>query len=150
MRLMAMRLVKTGASDFLDVFAHPKAGVAKNVQLRILHNRALDLEWMLRPVLSKKAWPKIRYGHRRGITREQHESVLRVTPNKEYRLYFELLWLTGAAKRTSQAFGLKILTGIPAAFTTNDKSPNPQAKATPARWNRIAVTRRDNRGKSGG
>lgn len=67
-RLMSMRLVETGSSDFLDVFAHPKAGVSANVQVRTLHNRALDLEWILRPVLAKKAWPKVRYGHRRGIT----------------------------------------------------------------------------------
>jgi len=97
-RLMSMRLVETGSSDFLDVFAHPKAGVSANVQLRILHNRALDLEWILRPVLSRKAWPKIRYGRRKGITREQHEAVIRVTPNEEYRQFFELLWHTGGSQ----------------------------------------------------
>lgn len=97
-RLIDMRLVETGSSDFLDVFAHPKAGVSTNVQLRILHNRALDLEWILRPVLSKKAWPKIRYSHRHGITREQHEAVIAVTPNNEYRLFFELLWHTGGSQ----------------------------------------------------
>jgi len=43
------------------------------------------------PVLSRRAWPKIRYASRHGITREQHEAVLRVTPNKEYRIYFEFL-----------------------------------------------------------
>ena len=43
------------------------------------------------PVLSRRAWPKIRSASRHGITREQHEAVLRVTPNKEYRIYFEFL-----------------------------------------------------------
>ena len=95
---MSRRLIETSASDFLSVFSHPRAGVSTNVQLRILHNRAFDLEWILKPVLSRRAWPKIRYASRRGITREQHESVLKVTPNKEYRLYFELLWHTGGSQ----------------------------------------------------
>jgi len=97
-RLMHMRLAETGSSDLLDVFAHPKAGVSTNVQLRILHNRALDLEWILRPILSKKAWPKIRYRHRHGITLEQHQAVLKATPNEEYRIFFELLWHTGGSQ----------------------------------------------------
>jgi integrase len=97
-QLMSRRLIETSASDFLSVFSHPRAGVSTNVQLRILHNRALDLEWILKPVLSRRAWPKIRYASRHGITREQHEAVLRDTPNKEYRLYFELLWHTGGSQ----------------------------------------------------
>ncbi len=97
-RLLNMKLVATNSGDFLEVFAHPNAGVSTNVLLRILHNRALDLEWILRPVLSKRAWPKIKYAHRQGITREQHEAVLKATPNEEYRLYFELLWLTGGSQ----------------------------------------------------
>lgn len=96
--LMNLKLVETSSSHFLKVFAHPKAGVSANVQLRILHNRALDLEWILRRVLSRKAWPKIRYGHRHGITLEQHQAVLKATPNNEYRFYFELLWHTGGSQ----------------------------------------------------
>ncbi len=97
-RLMGLRLVETSSTDFLEALAHSKAGVSTNVQLRILHNRALDLEWLLRPVLSRKAWPKIHYGSRSGITRAQHEKVLDVTPNREYRLFFELLWHTGGSQ----------------------------------------------------
>ena len=97
-RLLDLRLVETTSTHFLEVFAHPKAGVSTNVQLRILRNRALDLEWILRPVLSKRAWPKIKYGHRDATTREQHEALLKVTPNKEYRLFFELCWLTGGSQ----------------------------------------------------
>ncbi len=97
-KLWDRRLVETCSNDFLDVFAHPKAGVSTNVLLRILHNRALDLEWILRRVLSRRAWPKISYRHRQGITRDQHEAVLAVTPNREYRLFFELLWQTGGSQ----------------------------------------------------
>jgi len=96
--LMDRRLAETCSTDFLTVFAHPRAGVSTNVQLRILHNRALDLEWILRPVLSRKAWPKIKYGFRRGITLAEHQAVQAVTPNKVYRLYFELCWQTGGSQ----------------------------------------------------
>jgi integrase len=105
LKLMNRRLVETSSGDFLAVFAHPKAGVSTNVQLRIVHNRALDLEWLLRPVLSKRAWPKIKYGQRGGITKAHHEAVLAVTPNKEYRLFFQLCWLTGGSQ--SDIAGLK-------------------------------------------
>lgn len=44
--LMNRRRAETCSADFLAVFAHPRAGVSTNVQLRILHNRALDLEWL--------------------------------------------------------------------------------------------------------
>lgn len=96
--LMNRRLAETCSTDFLAVFAHQNAGVSTNVQLRILHNRALDLEWILRPVLSKRAWPKIKYGFRRGTTFAEHQAVLAATPNKEYRLYFELCWQTGGSQ----------------------------------------------------
>ncbi len=52
----------------------------------------------LRPIHSKRAWPKIKYANRHGISREQHEAVLKFTPKKEYRIYFELLWHTGGSQ----------------------------------------------------
>lgn len=97
-QLMSRRLIETLSVHFLEVLTHPKAGVSTNVQLRILHNRALDLEWILRPVLSKKVWPKIRYNKRAGITPEQHHAILNVTSHPEYRLFFELLWQTGGSQ----------------------------------------------------
>jgi integrase len=78
--------------------SHPEAGVSTNVFLRILHNRAVDLAWIVQPVILKKAWPKIRYGRRRGITFEEHQKILAVTPREDYRLFFELLWETGGAQ----------------------------------------------------
>ena len=104
-RLMSRKLIETTASDFLAVFSHPRAGVSTNVQLRILHNRTLDLEWILKPVLTRRAWPKIRYGNRHGITLEQHQAVLKATPNEEYRIFFELLWHTGGSQ--SDVAGLR-------------------------------------------
>lgn len=96
--LIGVKLVDTTAADFLAVLAHEDAGVSTNVQLRILHNRALDIGWILHPVLSRKAWPKLRYGKRRGITLDEHNRILAVTGRKDYRLYFELLWETGGSQ----------------------------------------------------
>jgi hypothetical protein len=36
-RLMDRKLMTTTSTDFMEVFAHPRAGVSTNVQLRILH-----------------------------------------------------------------------------------------------------------------
>jgi integrase len=92
------KLIQTTSSDFLAVLNHPEAGVSTNVFLRILHNRALDLGWIVQPVIAKRGWPKIRYGHRRGITREEHERILAVTKRSDYRDFLELLWETGGSQ----------------------------------------------------
>lgn len=96
--VLGKKLIQITSTDFLAVLHHPKAGVSTNVFLRILHNRAVDLTWLVQPVLSKKAWPKIRYGRRRGITFEEHRKILAVTPREDYRQFFELLWETGGAQ----------------------------------------------------
>lgn len=57
--LRKINLVDTTAVDMLAALTHEKAGVSTNVQLRILHNRALDLGWLLHAALSRKAWPKL-------------------------------------------------------------------------------------------
>jgi hypothetical protein len=49
------KLIRTTSSDFLGVLNHPEAGVSTNVFLRILHNRALDLGWIVQPVIAKRA-----------------------------------------------------------------------------------------------
>jgi len=91
-------LTQTTSTDLLAVLNHPKAGVSTNGYLRTLHNRALDLTWLFQPILARKAWPKIRYGRRRGITLEEHQKILAATANRELRLFFELLWETGGAQ----------------------------------------------------
>ena len=52
----------------------------------------------VQPVIAKRGWPKIRYGHRRGITPEEHDRILAVTKRKDYRAFFELLWETGGSQ----------------------------------------------------
>jgi hypothetical protein len=70
--LINLPLYQSEAVHFLAVLDHKQAGVSTNVWLRILHNRALDLGWLLSPVLKKRLWPKVKYKARRGITAEEH------------------------------------------------------------------------------
>ncbi|PAW77871.1 MAG: hypothetical protein B9S32_09735 [Verrucomicrobia bacterium Tous-C9LFEB] len=98
-RLLAnIKLIDTESSHFMEVLRHKRAGVSTNVWLRILHNRALDLGWLLAPVLVKRAWPKIRYGQKRAITAKEHEKIIASENLDDYRLYFKLLWETGGSQ----------------------------------------------------
>lgn len=96
--LQRIKLVDTTADDMLAVLTHPRAGVSTNVQLRILHNRALDLGWLLQPALSRKAWPALNYKKRHAITLEQHQKILAATKREDFRLFLELLWETGGSQ----------------------------------------------------
>jgi integrase len=99
MRMLAnLPIYLTEATHLLAVLDHKKAGVSTNVWLRILHNRALDLGWLLAPVMAKRAWPKIKYGQRRGISAEEHEKIVASELMSDYSLYFQLLWETGGSQ----------------------------------------------------
>jgi len=88
----------TEAPHLLAILDHKKAGVSTNVWLRILHNRALDLGWLLAPVMPKRAWPKITYRPRRGITAEEHGKIMASERMSDYALFFQLLWETGGSQ----------------------------------------------------
>jgi integrase len=91
-------IYQTEATQLLAVLDHKKAGVSTNVWLRILHNRALDLGWLLAPVIPKRAWPKIKYGQRRGVTAEEHEKIVASERMPDYSLFFQLVWETGGSQ----------------------------------------------------
>jgi integrase len=71
---------------------------ATNNYLRRLHNLALGLGWLAWPILAPRAWPKVRSKPKRGITWEEHALITSAEKNLERRLYYELLWETGAAQ----------------------------------------------------
>ena len=96
--LVNLPIYITEATHFLAVLDHKKAGVSTNVWLRILHNRAIDLGWLLAPVMAKRAWPKIKYKARRGITAEEHEKIVAAEHMDDYRLFFKLVWETGGSQ----------------------------------------------------
>jgi len=54
--------------------------------------------WLAWPVLSKRAWPKIRSQSKRAITPEEHALIIAAEGNVERRAYYQLLYETGASQ----------------------------------------------------
>jgi len=89
-------LAETLAEHFLK--ALHEGTVATNVFLRRLHNFALDMNWLLGPVIPKRQWPKVRYKDKRAITADEHQRIVEREPNPERRLFYELCWHLGGSQ----------------------------------------------------
>jgi integrase len=96
--LRNMPLLLTENTHLLAVMRDETAGVSTNKFLRMCHNRALDMGWILAPVLSKKMWPKFVYKERRAITADEHQRIMDAEQLEDYRLYYDLLWNTGGSQ----------------------------------------------------
>ena len=59
-----LTLVETRPEDFQAVLE--QGGVATNVYLRKSHNFAMDMNWLLGPVLPRAKWPKVKYPPKRA------------------------------------------------------------------------------------
>lgn len=97
-KLRLMSVEHTTSVDLLNVISDGKYSTLKFT--RRLHNLAMDLGWLPgnRPMLHARAWPKVRVKHpNRAITIEEHEKVLASVKVEERRLFYQLLWETGAA-----------------------------------------------------
>ena len=97
-QLKRVLLIETEASHFLNALRHPRAGSSTNKWMRIVHNRALDLGWLLAPVLARKVWPAFRTKKGIAITFEQHRRLVDAEPDEEFARYLEVLWETGGAQ----------------------------------------------------
>jgi integrase len=97
------KLLETNADDLLAIFKEGKVSIIHF--LKRLHNFALDLGWIAVPVVPPYLWPKYEPKDRRGITLEEHQSILVAQKKAEWKLFLELLWETGAAQ--SDAANLK-------------------------------------------
>ena len=60
--------------------------------------------WIALPIVAPYLWPKYEPKDRRGITQEEHQSLLAKEKNAEWKLYLELLWETGAAQSDAASF----------------------------------------------
>lgn len=89
-------ILETRAEHFLQVLRG--SNVSTNVFLRRLHNFALDMSWLPKPVLPKKQWPKPVYKEKRAITLEEHEAIVARERNAERRAFYQLAWHLGAAQ----------------------------------------------------
>lgn len=126
------RLLETTSDDFFAVFKDAKPSTV--CFLKRLHHLALSAGWIALPIVAPNLWPRYKPKDRRGITPDEHESILAREKNAEWKLFLELLWETGAAQsdavnfkaedidwtsRTISYFRMK--TGTLAQFTISKK-----------------------------
>ncbi len=89
-------VANTRADEFLTVLGDSK--VSTNVYLRRLHNFAQDMNWLLAPVIAKRAWPKVKYGEKRAITLAEHQKIVEREKNPERRAFYEVCWHVGGSQ----------------------------------------------------
>jgi integrase len=94
--IRTMPLIDTRAEHFLKVLQ--EGTVSTNVFLRRIHNFAMDMSWLARPVIVKRQWPKVHHKKKRAITWAEHELILGAEKNAERRDFYELIWHTGASQ----------------------------------------------------
>lgn len=94
--LLPRKLIETAAEDFLKAI---NAGtVSTNIFLRRVHNFALDMNWLLSPVIPKRQWPAVSFRAKRAITLEEHERIVAKEFNPERKLFYELCWHLGGSQ----------------------------------------------------
>lgn len=89
-------LVQTTAEELLTQLHKNSNSFAH--YLRRLHNLAIDIGWLAWPILTKRAWPKVRGKRKRAVTAEEHAKIIGSERNPEKRAYYEFLYETGAAQ----------------------------------------------------
>ena len=95
-RIRHLKLVETKAEQLLDVMQ--TGTVSTKIFMRRLHNFALDMNWLLAPIIPRKQWPKIKFKEKLAITRQQHEKIVAGESNAELRDFYELLWHLGGSQ----------------------------------------------------
>jgi integrase len=91
-----MKLIETTNEDLIKVLK--SGGAMTNAFVRCLHSLAVGLGWLPWPILPQKLWPTVEAKPKRAIKKEEHEKILAAEKNRDRRLYYELLWETGAAQ----------------------------------------------------
>ncbi len=89
-------LIETQAGHLLEVLR--KGTVSTNVFLRKLHNFALDMNWLMAPVIVRPQWPRFRYKEKRAITWEEHLRIVERETNPERRALYCVCWHLGGAQ----------------------------------------------------
>jgi len=111
-RIRNLKVAETRAEHFDRALADGK--VSTNVYLRRIHNHALGMDWLLRPVIPRLQWPRPIFKLKRAITLEEHRRIIEAETAAarrnqgsrnsdqphydERRDFYELLWHTGAAQ----------------------------------------------------
>ena len=88
--LRQLPLIETRSDHFLEVLE--KGKVSSNVYLRRIHNFALAMDWLLKPVIPKASWPKVTFKTKRAVTTDEHHRIIEREKNPERRAFYELCW----------------------------------------------------------
>jgi integrase len=96
--LRNLKLIDTEPIHFLFAAEHKRSGASTVHYLARLQNFALNLGWLLAPVLAPAAWPKFKKTHFTAITAEEHARIVAREGNPERRHFYELLWETGGSQ----------------------------------------------------
>jgi integrase len=72
--------------------------VSTNVYLRRIHNHALGMEWLLKSVIPRLKWPKVKFKEKRAITIEEHQAIVAREQNPERKAFYILAWHLGASQ----------------------------------------------------
>jgi integrase len=89
-------VANTNSDDFNKVLN--AGGNSANMYLRRLHNYALDMNWLLAPIIAKRAWPKVKHANKRAITLAEHLRILEREQNPERKAFYEICWHLGGAQ----------------------------------------------------
>jgi hypothetical protein len=94
--LWDMLVAETWADSFLE--ALEMGTVSTNVYLRRLHNYAVDMQWVVQPIVPKRQWPTVRFREKRAITIDEHRLILEREKNVERKRFYDLAWHLGASQ----------------------------------------------------
>ena len=90
-------LTETTTEQLLGVIEKAR-NASTHHYLRRLHNYAVGLGWLPWQVVPPRVWPPQSSKRRRAVTEAEHARIVATESNREHRLYYELLWLTGASQ----------------------------------------------------
>ena len=91
-------LVETKPEDLLKSLRADGQKVSTNYYLRRFHNFALDMQWLLRPLLNRRTWPKIKHPKKRAIRFDEYQKIIEREQNPERKLFYQLLWHLGGSQ----------------------------------------------------
>ena len=94
--LRKLPLIETRADHFLKVLEVGK--VSSNLYLRRVHNFALGMDWLLKPVIPKAKWPKITFKAKRAVTADEHRRIVEREKNPVRRAFYQLCWHLGGSQ----------------------------------------------------
>ena len=91
-------VVETRPEELLKCLHADGQKVSTNYYLRRFHNFALDMQWLLRPLLNRQTWPKIKHPKKRAVKYEEYLRIIEREGNLERKLFYQLLWYLGGSQ----------------------------------------------------